>query len=125
MNTENFKSFEAAVAWHKEATGKDYSKLPDVTGIPEEMGNALVSQYKLWVIADAARESKKLSRGFYPFWWMPRAGSGSGFSFYDSDFAGASSDVGARLEFPDRQSSDYAAKQHFELYQDVYVISES
>ncbi|MBB2149155.1 hypothetical protein [Pedobacter gandavensis] len=121
----NIASFESACKLLKKATGIDYSQLPIVENIPEHLRTPVVSQYKLWVIAEASREGKKLSRGYYPWFWLDRAGSGSGFS-YDGCFYGrVSSAVGARLEFPDSDSAIYAGKKHQDLYKDVMVIKET
>jgi len=123
-NQEQGVSFEAACQWHKKVNGKDYSALPIVDHLPVDMQKPVVSQYKLWVIAAALRENKKLKRGYYPWFWIDRAGSGSRFSCNAYDYAIVISFVGARLEYPDRETAEYAAKQHEELYKDVFVIPE-
>lgn len=93
--------------------------------IPVHLQSPLISQYKLWVIAEASREAKKLKRGYLPWFWLDRAGSGSGFSCigYCCDYD--DSVVGARLEFPDEESAIYAGKKHAALYKDVMVITEA
>ena len=79
-------SFEAACAWHKQATGKDYSALPIVDHLPENIQKPVVSQYMLWVINAAIRENKPLNKGYVPWFWLDRAGSGSGFSYFVYDY---------------------------------------
>lgn len=121
----NITSFKHACTLLKKARGKDYSVLPSVDGVVEHLKNAVVSQYKIWVIAEAAREGKKLSRGYFPYFWLDRAGSGSGFSYYDCHCDDDLSFVGARHEFPDADSAIYAGKKHQVLYKDVMVINET
>jgi len=118
-------SFKSACALLKKLKGIDYSQLPIVSNIPAHLQTPIVSQYKLWVIAEASREGKKLKVGYYPYFWLDRAGSGSGFSCNDYLYDGVISHVGARLEFPDDESATYAGKKHQALYKDVMVITES
>lgn len=122
----NITSFKHACTLLKRLTGKDYSKLPIVDGIVEHLQTPIISQYKLWVIAEAAREGKKLRKGHYPYFWLDRAGSGSGFSFFGGcDYDCDRSIVGSRLEFPDSGSAVYAGEKHLDLYKDVMSISEN
>jgi len=121
----NITSFKHACTLLKKLTGKDYSNLPVVVGIVEHLQEPIVSQYKIWVIAEAAREGKKLTRGYYPYFWLDRPGSGSGFSCCDCCCDYDHSYVGARLEFPDYDSAIYAGKKHTALYKSVMSINEN
>lgn len=118
-------SFKHACTLLKKLKGVDYSPLPIVENLPEHLQTPIVSQYKIWVIAEASRACEKLKRGYYPYFWLDRAGSGSGFACSGSDFASDISIVGARHEFPDSDSAIYAGKKHQDLYKDVMVIKES
>lgn len=118
-------SFKHACTLLKKLTGVDYSPLPVVDKLPEHLKTPVVSQYKIWVIAEAARAGEKLSRGYYPYFWLDRAGSGVGFAYRDYYCADGCSHVGARHEFPDYESAIYAGKKHQDLYKDVMVIKET
>lgn len=125
MKTLKIASFEFACELLQKLTGLDYSVLPGTDGMVEHLKIPIQSQYKLWVIAEAYRQGKRLTYGYYPWWYRDRTGSGSEFASDVCACDYVSSGVGARLELPDSDVVKYVAKQHKSLYRDVMVITDA
>lgn len=121
---ETIKSFEDAC----NKVGIDPAALPNVSMLPEQMQNALVAQYKLWVIAKALNDgwepdwTNDDEYKYYPWFYMQDGSSGLGFSDpgFDDDYAGTA--VGSRLCFKSSELARYAGKTFLELYRQVFVL---
>jgi len=74
---------------------------------------------KEWeAICLALREGKELEMGaywYYPYVLKPKAGSGSGFSYYDYHYDGAYSVVGARHSLDTADKAVYAGKKFISI----------
>jgi hypothetical protein len=102
--------------------------LPDVSGLPEKHANAIVSNYKLWVIAEAWNKQD----GFVPNYsnnqkkYYPRFYKCSpvAFAFDRSicDLAFADAGSGSRLAFKTPERSREFGKMFIDLHNDVLSI---
>ena len=131
-NFKNIESFEAAAI----SLAIDPSVLPGTAGLPEKHATAIVSNYKLFIISEAAWAGKVIDWNnysqyrYYPWFDMETydtddsgaVGSVSGFSFDGYAYDDTYTRVGSRLCFPTRAMAEYAGKQHLQLYRDVFVI---
>jgi len=103
----------------------DPTKLPDVSGIPEEFATPIVAAYKLMIIY------KAINNGWIPNWnncaqwkyypWYGVLSSGFGFSGsgYDCDGTGAS--VGSRLCTDSSDKALYISEQFKKEYEDYFL----
>ena len=105
------------------------NELPDVSTIPEkyrkEFGNALISNYRLFVIFKAINNgwipdfTNRNQLKYYP-WFIVSA---SGFAFQHSDFgyAGTNSGLGARLCTDTSEKALYIAKQFEQDWKNILL----
>lgn len=131
MNTE-IKTVEQAFSF----LGKDINALPDVSMIDEKSRQAILSHYKLIVVAEALNKEANGGetwtpdwdnmdqRKYYPWFEISKEdkGSGFGFSCTDYDYGYTDTIVGSRLCFLSRELALYAAKQFEQLYKDYFII---
>ena len=131
MNTE-IKTVEQAFAF----LGKDINVLPDVSMIDEKDRQAILSHYKLTVVAEALNKEANGGKTwqpnwddddqpkYYPWFEISKEANGSGFGFsrthYFFDYTAAT--VGSRLCFLSRDLALYAGKQFEQLYKDYFII---
>jgi hypothetical protein len=106
----------------------DSEKLPDTTGMLEELAKPIIAAYKLMVIY------KAINNGWKPDWnnyfqykyypWFEVLSSGFGFSdsHYDCDITRAA--VGSRLCTDTREKALYMGKQFEAEYLDYFLYSE-
>jgi hypothetical protein len=118
------KTFEDAC----KKLGLDPTKLPDVSGIPEEFAKPIIAAYKLLIIY------KAINNGWVPNWgnmnqykyypWFRVLSSGFGFSptYYDYDFTRTA--VGSRLCADTSEKALYIGKQFEAEYKDYFLYSE-
>jgi len=113
------KSFDHAC----EITGTDPNVLPNVTGLPEITGKALIAFYKLVIIQKAtngnwkADYSKSSQWKYYPwFEWVP---SRSAFVFTFTSYTNTDPDLGSRFCFETRDTARYIGEQFADLYNDI------
>lgn len=116
--------------------GKDINALPDVSMIDEKSRQAILSHYKLIVVAEALNKEANGGKTWTPNWddtdqlkyypWLEISkeenGSGFGFSYSDYDFDYTNTTVGSRLCFLSRELALYAGKQFEQLYKDYFLI---
>jgi hypothetical protein len=126
---KHLETFEAAC----EVVGIDSKNVPNVENLPIGHAKAIISTYMLFVLSEASwkQKNEKIDwnnydqRKYYPWFDMEKySGSASGFSYggYGCDYS--STYVGSRLVFPDRETAEYVAKTHLQLYKDLMVIEE-
>lgn len=108
--------------------GIDPNKLPDVTGLDEQMGKHLIATYKLTIIRDAivgewkADYSNGSQRKWFP--WFRYDSSLSAFRFFGSDYSirGATGVTGARLCFETEEQADYIGQQFLPEFNEILLI---
>ena len=130
MNTE-IKTVEQAFAF----LGKDINALPDVSMIDEKSRQAILSHYKLIVIAEALNKEANGGetwtpdwdnmdqRKYYPWFEISKEDKGSGFGFSITGYRyGFSSHayVGSRLCFPTSEMAMEFAKENLEDYNIIF-----
>ena len=106
----------------------DPTKLPDVSGIPEEFTKPIIAAYKLYVIY------KAINNGWVPDWsnwdqykyypWFKVLSSGFGFSHSLYIYANTVTTVGSRLCTDTSEKAEYIGKQFEALYQEYLLFSE-
>ena len=121
------KTFEDACS----ALGVDATALPDFSMIPENHRKALLTHYKLVIVAEA------LNEGWKPDWsnndeckytpWLSvdeDKNKPSGFGLSCHGYAGwyTGTLVGSRLCFKSRELARYAVENFTELYEDYMLI---
>ena len=121
--TEKVKSFEDAC----QLLGIK-PNLPQVTILLESHQKAIVSHYKLVIIAEALNEGWKpnwndFSEYKYSPWFdMEGTSSGSGFSCVDYEFWTTLSYIGSRLCFKNKELALYIGETFIDLYKDYFFI---
>jgi hypothetical protein len=112
--------------------------LPDVSALPEGIGQYLIAEYKIVTIVEAL--NKEANNGqpwqpdwnnqkqykYYPWFWVSASDEKpAGFGFSGSDYDNASSNtfVGSRLCFLSAELALYAGEQFKDLYQQKLLIS--
>lgn len=116
--------------------GKDINALPDVSMIDEKSRQAILSHYKLIVVAEALNKEANGGKTwapnwedsdqvkYYPWFEITKEDNGSGFGFsgtgYFFDFTRTT--VGSRLCFLSRDLALYAGKQFEQLYKEYFII---
>jgi hypothetical protein len=108
--------FEAAC----KITGDDPTQLPIVEHVAARHQKRLLSDYKLSIIAEALKDNKKVDYTTNQFKYnsvfrvkaTKKNPSGVGLSYGDYDYWRASSGVGVRLCFPNRDTESFFG-QHF------------
>lgn len=127
MEYTQIKSFEDACT----ATGINPQALPDVSMLPTDVGEYLLSIYKLSVIAKAingdwvADFGNHDQRKYYPWFYSEegyKPGSGGGFSCDVHDYALTLTSVGARLSFETWEKAKYAGRTFIDLYEKALLI---
>jgi hypothetical protein len=118
------KSFEDAC----EKLGMDPTKLPDVSGIPEEFVKPIIANYKLHIVY------KAINNGWKPDWsnwnqykyfpWYRVLSSGFGFSHADYHCDYSFTCVGSRLCTGSSVKAMYIAEQFKDLYKDYSLYTE-
>jgi hypothetical protein len=118
------KSFEDACV----KVGADPLKLPDVSGILEEMAKPIIAAYKLLIIYKAINNGWKPNWGnsneykYYP--WLSVLSSGFGFSNSDSHYVSTGTDVGSRLCTDSSEKAMYIAETFGQEYKEYFLYSE-
>ncbi len=128
MSNTQIKTWQEAF----EKKGLDPNIMPDVSILPEAYRKPQLALFKLHVVAEVLNEgwvpdySDYGQRKYYPYFDVETTEenkSGSGLSFGDYAYWGASSAVGVRLCYRDSSTARYAGTQFKELYEDLFLIS--
>lgn len=118
------KTFEDAC----KKVNADPAKLPDLTGIPQEIAKPIIAYYKLLIIYLAINNGWKPNWGnwqeykYYP--WFEVLSSGFGFAATHYDCVRSITGVGSRLCTDTREKALYIAEQFKAEYQDYFLYSE-
>ena len=121
---KEIKTFEDAC----KKLGVDPTKLPDVSGVPEEFAKPIVAAYKLMIVYKAINNgwrpdwSKWTQGKYYPWYGVLSSGFGFSFSGYHCDRTHTA--VGSRLCTDSSEKALYIAEQFKDLYQDYFLYSE-
>lgn len=109
------------------------TNLPDVSGLMKNHQQAVISFYKLSVIASALNEGWEKDWTddneyiYYPWWYVKHASNGSfaGLAFAGTDHAvsNASAVIGSRLGFKTLELARYAANQFKDIYEDFLLFT--
>jgi len=111
--TDRIKTFQDALNYTGESL-QDFEERTALDSVDEK------AYKKLKVIVLALNEGKSMDYSdtdvykYYP--WFNAAGSGSGFSYYDSYYDSTFSFVGARLCLKSRELAKYAGQQFLKEY---------
>ena len=124
--TDKVKTYEDAA----KLLELDPALLPDVSMLPEDEREALIANYKLWVIAKALNEGWKPDWSnyneykYYPYFYYTadKGGAGVGFASDDCAYVSTDSGVGSRLCFKSQELAEYAGKQFVGLYETLFVL---
>jgi hypothetical protein len=121
------ESFEHAC----KITKTDPKKLPVVTGLPKEFRKHLISLYKIMIIIKATNKIAKWKADwadnnqykYYPYFWISKNKTGSGFGFSRSGTYCACTDasVGSRLSVGTRDEAIYLGEKFAPLYKDIII----
>ncbi|MFT4221891.1 hypothetical protein [Dysgonomonas sp.] len=103
--------------------------LPDVSQLSDDFAKALVSNYKLWVIAKAWNKKDGFAPDYdnwnqpkyYPYFYKRPSGFAFGRSAYDRTFAVAGS--GSRLSFKTPARAKDFGEMFIDLHNDVLLIN--
>lgn len=86
-----------------EKCGYDYKAMPDLSGLPEQIRNALLSAYLLMVVFEAINDgwqpdfTDRDQVRYFPWPAVSRSGLGFSYSGYDCDDGHTYARVGSRL----------------------------
>lgn len=100
--------------------------IPDFSLFPENDRQAMIAHAKLIIIAKAINGdwvpdwTDSAQWKYYP-WFIMGSSSGVGFSFGDYVYWHATSIVGSRLCFENREKAKYVGTQFQELYKSYFV----
>ncbi|MDR2004138.1 MAG: hypothetical protein LBQ74_13995 [Prevotella sp.] len=102
--------------------------LPDVSQLSDDFAKALVSNYKLWVIAKAWNKKDGFipdydntnQPKYYPYFYKCPSGFAFEDSYYDSTFADAGS--ASRLAFKTSTRAKEFGEMFIDLHNDVLLI---
>lgn len=105
-----------------EKCGYDFKAIPDLSGLPEQIRNALLSAYLLMVVFEAINDgwqpdfTDRSQARYFPWPVVSRSGLGFSLSIFDFDDGHALARVGSRL------CTDSSAKALFILdqFQDLW-----
>ncbi|MDR1202695.1 MAG: hypothetical protein LBL58_13865 [Tannerellaceae bacterium] len=103
--------------------------LPDVSMLPATYAKALISNYKLWVIAEAWNKEDDFvpdydngsQRKCYAWFWKHEEGFRFDNSF--SNYSGANSGGGSRLFFKTPERAKQFGELFIDLHNDVLLLS--
>lgn len=124
--TKKIKSFEDACK-HECI---DPNNLPIVDMLPEKDRKSIIAYYKLTIVIRALNEGwqpdwSNWDEWKYYNWFYIEEGvdvCSSGFRYYGTYYTIASTSVGSRLCFKNKELAKYAAKQFKELYREYFLI---
>lgn len=107
--------------------------LPDVSALPEKHQKAIISHYKLIIIAQALNEGWEPDwnnweeRKYYPWFDLENYDkentSGFGFSYGGYGNSRTSTDVGSRLCFKSWELAKYAGEIFIDLYKEYMMYN--
>ena len=102
--------------------------LPDVSMLPDKHAKAIVSNYKLWVIAEAWNKEDGFTpdynngnqRKYYAWFWKYGEGFRFHYSYYDCSLAGTGG--GSRLCFKSKERAKQFGEMFIDLHNDVLLF---
>ncbi len=106
----------------------DSKKLPDVSGILEDLKKPILALYRLMIIFKAINNGWRPNWGkssqykYYPWFWVLSSGFGFSDSHYNYDLT--FTDIGSRLCTDTSEKALYIAKQFEAEYKDLFLYSE-
>lgn len=118
--THKIKTFEQAC----KALKLNPKSLPKVEGLHKKHKDAIISHYKLIIVAEALNDGWKPNWSdtnevkFFPYFEHKSSGVSFNFSHVSYYF----SYVGSRLCYKSRELSDYAGKQFIKLYNTYFTL---
>ena len=114
------KTFEQAC----KVTGDDPNKLPDVSGLSEAMGKAVIALIKLETIRKAINgkwiEDYSNSSQWKYFPWLVWVPSRSAFVYTYTDYTRTTTYLGSRLCTDTDEKATYIGKQFSDIYNEAY-----